>query len=72
VAALIVPGVKTEKEKEGEVPALKLYVANAGDSRSVLSKRGYAQPMSYDHKPGNTGECLQIDSCIEKTDTSDP
>jgi protein phosphatase 1G len=29
----------------------KIYVANAGDSRSVLCKAGIAYPMSVDHKP---------------------
>lgn len=29
----------------------KLYFANAGDSRSVLCKKGVAYPMSIDHKP---------------------
>ena len=28
-----------------------MYFANAGDSRSVLSKKGVAYPMSIDHKP---------------------
>ena len=30
-----------------------LFQANAGDSRSVLSCKGFAKPMSYDHKPTN-------------------
>lgn len=29
----------------------KIYFANAGDSRSVLCKKGVAYPMSIDHKP---------------------
>jgi len=29
----------------------KMYYANAGDSRSVLSRNGIAYPMSIDHKP---------------------
>ena len=34
----------------------KLYCANAGDSRCVLSKGGEAYAMSQDHKPSNTQE----------------
>jgi serine/threonine protein phosphatase PrpC len=29
----------------------KIYTANAGDSRSVLSRSGNALALSYDHKP---------------------
>lgn len=29
----------------------KMYFANAGDSRSVLCRKGVAYPMSIDHKP---------------------
>ena len=37
-----------------------IIVANAGDSRSVLSVGGEAKPMSYDHKPVNKGENSRI------------
>ncbi len=29
----------------------KMYFSNAGDSRAVLSQKGVAYPMSFDHKP---------------------
>lgn len=38
----------------------KLYVANAGDSRTVLGVKGIAKPMSFDHKPQNEGERNRI------------
>ncbi|KZW03340.1 PP2C-domain-containing protein [Exidia glandulosa HHB12029] len=38
----------------------KIYVANAGDSRSVLSHQGTAKPLSYDHKPQNEIETQRI------------
>ncbi|KZT34364.1 PP2C-domain-containing protein [Sistotremastrum suecicum HHB10207 ss-3] len=38
----------------------RILVANAGDSRSVLSSKGYAKAMSYDHKPENEGESARI------------
>lgn len=37
-----------------------LYVANAGDSRCVLSRDGQAVEMSIDHKPSLEGECKRI------------
>ena len=38
-----------------------LYVANAGDSRSVLGKKGKTVEMSYDHKPENELERKRIE-----------
>ncbi|KAI0720483.1 PP2C-domain-containing protein [Cerioporus squamosus] len=38
----------------------KIFVANAGDSRSVISVKGEAKPLSYDHKPQNETEKNRI------------
>ncbi|KAK7203191.1 phosphatase 2C-domain-containing protein [Myxozyma melibiosi] len=38
----------------------KIFVANAGDSRTVLGVKGHAKPLSYDHKPQNEGEKARI------------
>ncbi|KAM6494231.1 PP2C domain containing protein [Amanita muscaria] len=38
----------------------KIYVANAGDSRSVIGIKGEAQPLSFDHKPTNESERARI------------
>uniref|UniRef100_A0A060T4C5 protein-serine/threonine phosphatase n=1 Tax=Blastobotrys adeninivorans TaxID=409370 RepID=A0A060T4C5_BLAAD len=38
----------------------KIYVANAGDSRTVLGVKGIAKPLSFDHKPNNEGERARI------------
>ncbi|KII90856.1 hypothetical protein PLICRDRAFT_39460 [Plicaturopsis crispa FD-325 SS-3] len=38
----------------------KVYVANAGDSRSVLSVQGKVKPLSFDHKPSNETEKTRI------------
>jgi len=40
----------------------KIYVANAGDSRSVLGVKGQVEPLSFDHKPTNDGERARISS----------
>ncbi|KAF2480059.1 protein phosphatase 2C protein 1, partial [Neohortaea acidophila] len=44
----------------GIVTHEKIYVGNAGDSRSVLGIKGRAKPLSYDHKPTNEGEKARI------------
>lgn len=38
----------------------KIYIANSGDSRSVLGIKGRAKPLSYDHKPQNETEKARI------------
>lgn len=38
----------------------KIYVANAGDSRAVLSVGGKSKALSYDHKPSNKSESVRI------------
>lgn len=38
----------------------QLIVANAGDSRCVISERGKAVDMSYDHKPEDELELARI------------
>ncbi|RFU29676.1 hypothetical protein B7463_g6679, partial [Scytalidium lignicola] len=42
------------------VSSNKIYVGNAGDSRSVLGVKGRAKPLSFDHKPQNEGEKARI------------
>jgi protein phosphatase 1G len=39
----------------------KFYFANAGDSRVVLSVKGIAYPMSFDHKPELEAEINRIE-----------
>ncbi|KAA8494284.1 putative protein phosphatase 2C 60 [Porphyridium purpureum] len=38
-----------------------LYVANAGDSKAVLSRGGCAVPLSFEHKPGLPEETARIE-----------
>jgi len=42
------------------ITSTKIYVANAGDSRTVLGVKGRAKPLSFDHKPQNEGEKARI------------
>ncbi|RWQ99687.1 serine/threonine protein phosphatase [Paecilomyces variotii] len=44
----------------GVISRDKIWVANAGDSRSVLGVKGRAKPLSFDHKPQNEGEKARI------------
>ncbi|TPX34837.1 hypothetical protein SmJEL517_g02572 [Synchytrium microbalum] len=41
-------------------PDYRILVANAGDSRAVLSSSGDALPLSFDHKPTNPDEYARI------------
>ncbi|BEI90186.1 uncharacterized protein CcaverHIS019_0302560 [Cutaneotrichosporon cavernicola] len=43
-------------------PDGRIFVANAGDSRSVLGYKGEAKAMSNDHKPTNKEETARITS----------
>ncbi|EPX74577.1 protein phosphatase 2C Ptc3 [Schizosaccharomyces octosporus yFS286] len=38
----------------------KIYCANAGDSRTVLGRKGVAKALSVDHKPSNESEKARI------------
>ena len=53
-----------------------LWVANAGDSRAVLSTKSKPEQLSEDHKPNTETERLRIEACgaslldIKKLETS--
>lgn len=44
----------------GIISSKKIFVGNAGDSRTVLGIKGRAKPLSFDHKPQNEGEKARI------------
>lgn len=43
----------------------RLHIANAGDSRAVISKRGRAEELSKDHRPNSRSEQDRIKQCGE-------
>lgn len=43
------------------VTKTEIYCANAGDSRTVMSKRGTARDLSKDHKPDDPLELRRIE-----------
>lgn len=40
----------------------EIVCGNAGDSRTVLGRKGSAKPLSFDHKPENEGERSRINA----------
>ncbi|KAI9849257.1 MAG: Protein phosphatase 2C 2 [Sclerophora amabilis] len=46
----------------GIISKSKIFVGNAGDSRTVLGVKGRAKPLSFDHKPQNEGEKARINA----------
>jgi protein phosphatase PTC2/3 len=40
----------------------RIYCANAGDSRTIMSEKGATVPLSFDHKPDNEGEKSRIEA----------
>lgn len=49
-------------KKDGPSPNRSLLVANAGDCRAVLSRRGAAVELSKDHRPCCTKERMRVES----------
>jgi protein phosphatase 2C family protein 2/3 len=50
VTALITPDQKS------------IFVANAGDSRAIISSNGKSKPLSFDHKPSDPKESERINN----------
>lgn len=63
------PPEKFAKSKAGATCTMllitpdELICANAGDSRTVLSRGGKAVPMSFDHKPDDEKERKRAEHC---------
>eukprot|EP01101_Sappina_pedata_P002701 TRINITY_DN12914_c0_g1_i2.p1 TRINITY_DN12914_c0_g1~~TRINITY_DN12914_c0_g1_i2.p1 ORF type:complete len:364 (+),score=150.58 TRINITY_DN12914_c0_g1_i2:131-1093(+) len=57
VSALI---ILNQDRKEGDTELGKIYVANSGDSRCVMSRAGTVLELSHDHKPYDTVEYERI------------
>lgn len=55
--------MKCLNDKLNFVPHRSLVVANAGDCRAVLCRRGKAVEMSKDHKPQCSREMTRIEAC---------
>lgn len=43
----------------------KIFIANAGDSRSCLVRAGRVFPLSRDHKPTDPGELQRVEAAGE-------
>ena len=50
-------------EREGITLKRAAIIGNIGDSRAVLSRIGFAIPLTEDHKPNRTKERQRIESC---------
>jgi serine/threonine protein phosphatase PrpC len=56
----LVLGFAPERDFALQIEGQTLLVANAGDSRCVVSESGKAVAMSYDHKPTDAAEHSRI------------